>query len=43
MVFLNTENKSENELKQIEAHERVHVEEYHSVDALLIHLAIIFQ
>ncbi|HKK09892.1 MAG TPA: M56 family metallopeptidase [Bacteroidales bacterium] len=43
MVFLNTENKSENELNQIEAHERVHVEEYHSVDAMLIHLAIIFQ
>lgn len=43
MVFLNTENKSEIELKQIEAHERVHVEEYHSVDALLVHLAIIFQ
>jgi TonB family protein len=43
MIFLNQKHHSSNDLEQIKAHELVHVRQYHSVDALLIHLAIIFQ
>ncbi len=43
MIFLNQAHHSPKDLEQIKAHEEVHVREYHSVDALLIHLAIIFQ
>ena len=43
MIFLNREHHSPKDLEQIKAHEQVHVRQYHSVDALLIHLAIIFQ
>ena len=43
MIFLNRKHHSTKDLEQIKAHEQVHVRQYHSVDALLIHLAIIFQ
>ena len=43
MIFLNRAHHSPKDLEQIKAHEQVHVREHHSVDALLIHLVIIFQ
>jgi len=43
MIFLNRQHHIPKDLEQIKAHEQVHVRQYHSVDALLIHLAIIFQ
>ncbi|MDZ7776045.1 MAG: M56 family metallopeptidase [Bacteroidales bacterium] len=42
-IFLNPHNQTEKELEQIKEHEKVHVNHYHSMDALLIHLVIIFQ
>jgi beta-lactamase regulating signal transducer with metallopeptidase domain len=42
-IFLNPHNQTEKELEQIKEHEKVHVNHYHSLDALLIHLVIIFQ
>ncbi|MCF8303614.1 MAG: M56 family metallopeptidase [Bacteroidales bacterium] len=43
MIFLNRESHTRNDLEHIKEHEKVHVKEYHSIDALLIHMAIIFQ
>lgn len=43
MIFLNREAHGLDDLRHIKKHEKVHVKEYHSIDALLIHMAIIFQ
>lgn len=43
IIFLSRKHHSLKDIEQIKAHEQVHVKEYHSIDALLIHLAIIFQ
>ncbi len=43
IIFINDKKITENDLRRIIAHEKIHIKQYHSFDILLMELATIFQ
>ncbi len=43
IIFINDKKMTENDLRRIIAHEKIHIKQYHSFDILLMELVTIFQ